>query len=131
MYPFFTCSVAHFFNKVIFQLHAFDCSLYFYVHTQLKHILKAKIKSSDECFKTSWMNYFLHRFFNFNISGFEIYSTLVARINRIYRGLSVFCFWCKHIPKWDHHQKKNFFVCLLLSSITSMTACEAVTSCIL
>jgi hypothetical protein len=28
--------------------------------------------------------------FNFDICGFDIYGTLVARINRIYRGLPVY-----------------------------------------
>jgi hypothetical protein len=64
--------------------------LFSYLCTPLKSIWKARIKSYDECSKTSRMNHsFSPLVFNFYICGFEIYGTLIARINRLYRGLPV------------------------------------------
>jgi hypothetical protein len=73
-YSFFTRFVAHFFNKRFFSLLAFQYSLYIYLCTQLKRILKAKIKSSDECSKTSWMNYNFSDWFLISIYAVSIYT---------------------------------------------------------
>jgi hypothetical protein len=56
------------------SLLAFNCSLYFYLYTQLKPILKAKIKSSDECSKTSWMNYSFSHWFLTSTHAVSIYT---------------------------------------------------------